>query len=74
MVSVSLLLLYTVPDGGPTRPTIDFPYLPFTENGTRPRWNKLLSDFEINEISEENITLKVKLGANHSTNKAQMFE
>uniref|UniRef100_A0A7M5V3D8 Sodium/myo-inositol cotransporter n=1 Tax=Clytia hemisphaerica TaxID=252671 RepID=A0A7M5V3D8_9CNID len=36
LVSVSLLILYTVPDGGPTRPTIDIPYLPFVNNGTRP--------------------------------------
>lgn len=35
-VSIFLLIYYTVPDGGPTAPTIDIPYLPFINNGTRP--------------------------------------
>lgn len=36
VVSITMLIYYSVPDGGPTRPTIDLPYLPFVENGTRP--------------------------------------
>lgn len=36
VVSVFLLIYYTVPDGGPTQPTISIPYMPFVNNGTRP--------------------------------------
>ena len=38
VISVFLIVFYTVPDGGPTAPTISFPYLPFVNNGTRPYW------------------------------------
>ncbi|XP_066936601.1 sodium/mannose cotransporter SLC5A10-like isoform X2 [Clytia hemisphaerica] len=36
VVCIFLLVFFTVPDGGPTGPTIPLPYMPFVLNGTRP--------------------------------------
>lgn len=36
LLSAILIIYFTVPDGGPTAPTIDLPYMPFVLNGTRP--------------------------------------
>ena len=35
-VAIVLLVVFSIPDGGPTHPTIPIPYMPFVVNGTRP--------------------------------------
>ena len=36
LVCVFFLVYFTIPDGGPTGPTVSLPYEPFIVNGTRP--------------------------------------
>jgi len=40
IICVFLMVYFTIPDGGPTKPTIEFPYAPFVNEGKRPyEWN-----------------------------------